>query len=165
MRDRSTLSVRQRACAFAIAETLFSKENHAEAGDEPASEVEQERQQLAQSVASMERFLEDAGSSTTRLYRVLLRVVEWVAPLLVFHLPRFTSLSAQLRAKALRRLEHSPLSAVIWGLKAILCSAYWEAEIPAREIGYDGRCMLEGVENDGRAGAGDMARAHPAGDP
>lgn len=126
-----TLSRGQRRTAEAVTEALFATE----AGAPPPERV-------TFVVDALEGFLEAAGPSTRRLYRWMLRVAGWLSPLLVFRLPGLARLPLARRILALERLESGPLAAVMWGLKAMLCTAYWEEPAAAREIGFDAECLL-----------------------
>lgn len=126
-----TLSRGQRRTAEAVTEALFASEE----GAPPAERV-------TFTVDALEGFLLAAGPSTLRLYRWMLRVAGLLAPLLVFRLPGLARLPLARRIVALERLESGPLAAVMWGLKAMLCTAYWEEPSAAREIGFDAECLL-----------------------
>ncbi len=130
--DSPVLSRRLTRTARAVAEALFATSE----GPPPGGEVDAV-------VGAFSAFLAAAGPGTARLYRWMLRLAGLVAPLLVLRLPGLARLPLGLRIRALARLEESPLAAVVWGLKAILCTAYWEAPGPAHAIGYDARCLLE----------------------
>lgn len=139
--DAPVLSRRLTRSARAVVEALFATGE----GPPPAGEVDAV-------VDAFATFLAGAGPGTARLYRWMLRLAGLVAPLLILRLPGLARLPLALRIRALARLEESPLAAVVWGLKAILCTAYWEASGPARAIGYDARCLLE--EAGAEAGQG-----------
>lgn len=125
------LSSFQRRTAKAVAEALFATEE----GAPPPERV-------TFLVDSLEAFLAAAGPSTVRLFRWMLRVAGLLAPLFVHRLPGLSRLPLARRIVALERLERSPLAAVLWGLKAILCTAYWEEPFAAQEIGFDAKCLL-----------------------
>jgi choline dehydrogenase-like flavoprotein len=115
--------------AVAIAEALFSR-------DSQPPETER--------LAWIEREIEDflARSARARLaLSLLVWIVSFVAPLLVGRVRRLGSLPLDVRVRALVRLERrfaEPLLAV----KAILCLIYYEHPDAAREVGYDGHCLL-----------------------
>ncbi|MDF1561674.1 MAG: hypothetical protein P1V51_01450 [Deltaproteobacteria bacterium] len=139
----TVLSRGQRRTAEAVTEALFASEE----GAPPPARV-------TFVVDALEGFLLAAGPSTLRLYRWMLRVAGLVAPLLIFRLPGLARLPLERRIHALERLESGPLAAVMWGLKAMLCTAYWEEPSAAREIGFDARCLLaEGDEARPQEGA------------
>ncbi len=120
---------------MAVAEALFATEE----GAPPPERVTF----LAE---ALEDFLAAAGPSTVRLFRWMLRAAGLLAPLFVFRLPGLSRLPLSRRIVALERLERSPLAAVLWGLKAILCTAYWEEPSAAKEIGFDAECLLPAHE-------------------
>jgi hypothetical protein len=65
-----------------------------------------------------------------------------LGPLHVSRLPPFRRLSQEQRARALERMERGPFSLAVFGAKAILCILYFEHPGPAREIGFDGSCLV-----------------------
>lgn len=77
------------------------------------------------------------------VYRLSVAVVSWLAPLLVFRFPTFRRLSQDQRILALERFEKSPLGLMLFAIKALLCITYYEHPDAAKDIGFDGRGLLE----------------------
>ena len=65
-----------------------------------------------------------------------------VAPLLSRRFGTLASLSPTERVPALERFERSGLAPSLLAVKALLAVHYYEHPDAAREVGYDGACML-----------------------
>ena len=75
------------------------------------------------------------------VYKLLLLLVCFVAPLhLKMPLPLWR-LDLPERVQALRRMERGPLASVVLAAKAIICLIYYEHPEVAYESGYSGGCM------------------------
>ena len=71
----------------------------------------------------------------------MVRLVSLLAPFFIGRLATLGSLSVPERIRALTRLEErfgEPLLAV----KAMLCLLYYEHPDAAREVGFDGQCLV-----------------------
>ncbi len=75
------------------------------------------------------------------VYKLLLLLVCFVAPLSVWIPLPLWRLEVSERVRALRRMERGPLAAVVLAAKAIICLIYYEHPEVAREAGYTGGCM------------------------
>lgn len=117
----------------ALAAVLFAKD------EQPPPDA-----RLNWTVRQIDDMLEKIGGRGRFVYRMSLRVVSWLAPLLVFSLPKLRRLSFEKRAHALERFEAGPAGMMLFALKAMLCIVYYEHPDAAREIGFDGRGLLEG---------------------
>lgn len=123
-------AARPGAGATAVIEALFCGPQ----GPPPPERVEWIDRDLAD-------FLHHAGPRPRFLLGLCLWLVEWLAPLFIWRLPRFSRLPLPVRVRALERLEHGPLSLALLGLKAILCFIHYEHPDARREIGVDGACL------------------------
>jgi hypothetical protein len=74
------------------------------------------------------------------VYKLLLMLVCFVAPLYVRRLRPLWGLTIEDRVRALRRMERGSLAAVVLAAKAIMCLIYYEHPEVAREAGYTGGC-------------------------
>lgn len=116
----------------AIAGALFAEEDSAPPTD-----------RLNWCVNQVDDVLTKSGGLGVFGYRVSLFVVSWVAPLLIFRLPRIARLSQEDRVRALVRLDQSVFKAMLFALKALLCIVYFEHPEAAAGVGFDGSSMLE----------------------
>jgi hypothetical protein len=91
-----------------------------------------------------EDFLVRSGPRARAMLTVMVWLVALLSPLCIGKLGTLAALSQADRVRALDRLERrfgEPLVAV----KAILCLIYYEHPDAAREIGFDGECLLPGA--------------------
>ena len=89
----------------------------------------------------MEDFLARASTQARLMLSFMIWLVTLAAPLFVGRLGTLAALAQPERIRALERLERhfgEPLVAV----KAILCLLYYEHPDSAREVGFDGQCLL-----------------------
>jgi hypothetical protein len=126
---RTGLTTRMRAATYAVAETLFTTRE----GPPPAARLEWLCDDL-------DHFFVHAGSRARFAYRLCLLGISAIAPLLVWRLPPFRTLSRAQRTRALERLERSGLGLAVFGAKAALCILYYEHPDAARAIGFDASC-------------------------
>ncbi len=91
----------------------------------------------------MRDFLSRAGGKARLLFKVALFLGTWMAPLWVFRLPPLSLLSRERRIEALDRLEASAVGTPLFALKAIVSLVYYEHPDAARELGFDGRALLD----------------------
>ena len=117
---------------YAVAEALFTTDE----GPPPP-------ERLRWLCAEVADFVARIGWRARFLYRLSLFVMIWVAPILVLRpIPgRWGSLDRRMRL--FNRIEHSFLGAPALAVKAILSINYYEHPDAAREIGFDGSCLLE----------------------
>ena len=120
---------------YAVAEALFTTEE----GPPPD-------ERLCWLCAEVRDFVARIGWRARFLYRLSLFILIWVAPIIVLRpIPgRWGSLERRIRL--FNRIEHSVLGAPALAVKAILCINYYEHPDSAREIGFDGTCLLEHQE-------------------
>lgn len=116
----------------AIAGALFSEDGHAPP-----------KARLNWCVAQVDDLLIKVRGRGAFAYRVAVVAVSWLAPLLIFRMPRFARLSQEQRIQALQRVEQSPLKTLLFALKALLCIVYFEHPDAAEAIGFDGKGLLE----------------------
>jgi hypothetical protein len=121
----------------AFIEALFARED--EAGDLvlPPSE------RTAWVCDELDDFVARASIRTYLVVVLSLFVVDIVAPLFVRRFGRLAGLEPELRIHALERLEKSSLSPVLLAVKAVVCIHYYEHPAAAREVGFDGACLVE----------------------
>lgn len=116
----------------ALASVLFAKDN------QPPDDA-----RLNWAVRQIDDFLTKVGGRGAFVYRTSLFVVSWLAPLFVFSLPKMRSLSFEKRIHALERFESGPMGMMLFALKALLCIVWFEHPDSAKEIGFDGKGLLE----------------------
>lgn len=121
------------ARARAIAEAIFATV----AGPPPAA-------RLDWLLADFGDFAAHAGPRARLVLALCSIVVTWLAPLMVWRLPPLARLTVTERAEAIERLERTPLSVTVLGIKAILCILYYEHPDAMREIGVDRTCLTSG---------------------
>jgi hypothetical protein len=101
-----------------------------------------ERPPPAERLAWMEADLADhvgrAGPRAVLVFRLLVFVTSWVAPLFTGALPPLARLPVERRVEVLARVERSPFSLAFLAVKALLCIVYYEHPDAAREMGFDG---------------------------
>jgi hypothetical protein len=123
---------RMLATVEALAEALFSTE----AGAPP-------RERLKWLSRELDDFMARAGARSRLVLRASVLCIAVVAPLLIRKLGPLRSLPLAQRTEALERMESGTFALPLLAVKAILCILYYEHPDAAREIGFDGRCMLE----------------------
>ncbi|HVU01591.1 MAG TPA: hypothetical protein VHE30_07560 [Polyangiaceae bacterium] len=127
---RPIVSARTIRAAIAIAEAVFSR-----AGAPPAAE------RMDFLARDLEDYMARSGARTRNVLTLMVWLVAWLAPLFVGRLSTVSSLPLPERVRALVRLEErfgEPLLAV----KAMLCLLYYENPDAAREVGFDGLCLV-----------------------
>jgi hypothetical protein len=129
---RVGMSSSMREATFALAEALFTTDE----GPPP-------EERLAWLCDDLDHFLAHAGPRAKLSYWLCLTAISLVAPLMIGRLPPLRGLSREDRARALERLERSPLGLAVFGGKAILCIIYYEHPDAARLVGHDGKCLGE----------------------
>jgi hypothetical protein len=95
----------------------------------------------------VEDFLARAGARARFVVGLALLAVCVLAPLAVGALRPLSSMSVERRARALGRLE-DVFGAPVLAVKALLSVLYYEHPDAAREVGFDGACLLD--ESRGR---------------
>jgi hypothetical protein len=113
-----------------IAEALFSR-NGAPPAAERLSWIERE----------MEDFLARAGSRSRLMFTFMVWLTTTLAPLLSGRFVLLYDLPLAERVRAIARLERR-FSEPLLAVKAILCLVYYEHPDAARDVGFDGQCLL-----------------------
>lgn len=116
--------------ALAIADGVFSRDGR---GPPPDRMTWLERE--------LEDYLARAGGTARLMLSCMIWLVTLVAPLLLGRAALLGSLSTVDKVRALTKLEErfgEPLLAV----KAMLCLMYYEHPEAAREVGFDGNCLV-----------------------
>ena len=85
-----------------------------------------------------------AGARSAGFYKLALILVNLLAPLMIGKLSPLWALPLEERVRALTRMEHSPLAAVVLASKAVICIIYYEHPDSAKEIGWTSRSMTGG---------------------
>jgi hypothetical protein len=125
------LSQSLRDTAAAVAATLFTTD----AGPPPP-------ERIAWLCDDLHDFFVRAGDRARGTFRVCLTVISLAAPWFVGKLGTFRGLDETLRARALERMERSPLALAVFGAKAVLCFVYYEHPDAARLVGHSPRCLV-----------------------
>jgi hypothetical protein len=89
----------------------------------------------------LEDFLARSGAQTRVVFGLSVFVVTVLAPLSIGRLRSLGSLPLRERVRALGRLEDR-LGPPVLAVKALLCILYYEHPDAAREVGFDGSCLL-----------------------
>lgn len=110
-------------------------------------------ERLAWLVAEVKAMLDALGPRAHLIIRGSLLAVELLAPPLIRRPPPLSLLPFERRAEALARLEDTPLGMALFGLKAILCIAWYEHPDSAREMGFEGECLVEDPDAEAAKGA------------
>jgi hypothetical protein len=114
----------------AIAEAVFSRQEAP-----PAAE------RLAWIEREMEDFLARAGTRSRIMFSVMVWLTTLIAPLLSKRFVPLYLLPLGERVRALALLERR-FSEPLLAVKALLCLVYYEHPDAAREVGFDGECLL-----------------------
>ncbi len=122
---------RMLAAIEALAEALFSTD----AGPPPRARIEWLSRE-------MDDFLARAGSRSRFVFRMSLLLVSIAAPILRGRFASLRALPIEERTEALERMERSRLALPLLAVKAMLCILYYEHPDAAKEIGFDGACLL-----------------------
>jgi hypothetical protein len=125
------LSPRGLATTRAIAEAVFSTEKGPPPGE-----------RLDWVIAELDDLLARAGGKSRFVFRLSLIAVSILAPLLLFTFVPLRSMPLERRTHALEKLERNRLGLSLLAVKALLCVVYYEHPDAAREIGFEGHCML-----------------------
>ncbi|MBI5511979.1 MAG: hypothetical protein HY903_24745 [Deltaproteobacteria bacterium] len=112
--------------ATAIAEALFARP------DAPPS-----ASRLAAFDVELRLHFRHCGAFARTVFGLALFVLAWLAPLWCGRLPPLARLPLARRIAVLSKIEHSPLQAAFFAVKAIFCLIYFEDRGAAVEIGAD----------------------------
>ncbi|TAK20359.1 MAG: hypothetical protein EPO40_31590 [Myxococcaceae bacterium] len=125
------LSPGARAVALSLAETLFASES-----GPPSPE------RLEWLGDDLDHFFAHAGGRARSVFVLCITAIDLVAPMFIRRLGRFSRLSLSERFAALTRFEESPAGLALFGAKAALCVVWYEHPAAAREVGFDGLCLV-----------------------
>lgn len=122
----------------AVTEAVFARSGAAK-GDElvppPADRIEWVSREV-------DDFLARVTTRTRVLVLLSLFAVSVLAPLLVRRFGSLASLSMADRVHALERLERSMFAPALLAVKALASVHYYEHPDAAREVGFDGGCLV-----------------------
>lgn len=121
-REVAPLSESTVRVARAVAEAMFASEE----GPPPADRLDWVTTEL--------RGFLGHSPDASRVFRICLFLVTTLGPLLSLRIG-FASRPLEERTRLLERVEKSPLSTALLGLKAVLCMLYFEHPDAARSIG------------------------------
>lgn len=114
----------------AVAEAVFSRDGRPPPAD-----------RLAWVDREMEDFLARAGARSRAVFGFTLWLTAILAPLFIGRFRLLHRLPLSERIEALRRLEER-FSEPLLAVKAILCLVYYEHPDAARDVGFDGQCLV-----------------------
>jgi len=141
MRERDVgLGPRSERAVRAVIEAIFARAGTKEG--EGAEVLPPPAERVAWVTREIDDFLSRA---TTRSYVIVilsLAVVSLVAPLFLRRFGALASLSPGERVVALERFERSGLAPALLAVKALVCVHYYEHPDAAREVGFDGACLV-----------------------
>jgi hypothetical protein len=126
------LSPRALAGVRALAEALFATDAGAPTGD-----------RLDWLCAELDDFFARTGAKSRIVFAMSLFVVGILAPILIGRFRPLRALPLSERTHALDKMEQGKLSLPLLAIKAMLCVLYYEHPDAAREIGFDGQCMVQ----------------------
>jgi len=89
----------------------------------------------------MEDFIARGGTRSRLVLTFMIWLVTVLAPLFVGRLTKLGDLTVPERIRALSSLEHR-LGEPLLAVKAMLCLLYYEHEDAAREVSFDGQCLV-----------------------
>ena len=119
-----------RDAAVAIGSAIFARGN---AGPPP--------ERLEYLGREVDDFLARCGPRARTMLTFMVWLVALAAPLCIGKLGSLAKLSQVDRIRALDRLERR-FGEPLFAIKAVLCLIYYEHPDAAREIGFDGECLL-----------------------
>jgi hypothetical protein len=127
----------------AIIEAVFAR-----AGDDGVAPPPEDR--VAWVCREIDDFLSRVSARSYVVVLLSLVAVSLIAPLFAKRLGTLASLPLADRVRALERFEASGLSPALLAVKALASVHYYEHPDAAREVGFDGACMIAGP-GEGRA--------------
>jgi len=120
----------------AVIEAIFAREG--EGGDVTPPSAER----VTWVTGEIEDFMARASGRSYAIVLLSLVVVSFVAPLFVRRLGTLAALTPRERVEALDRFEKTGLAPAMLAVKALLSVHYYEHPDAAREVGYDGACLI-----------------------
>lgn len=137
MRERDVgLGPWSKRAVHAVIEAVFARPGASGELEPPPAE------RVAWVTGELDDFLARASTRSYVILLVSLIVVSVVAPLLSRRLSSLAALTPSERVHALERLEKSGLAPALLAVKALLSVHYYEHPDAAREVGYDGACLI-----------------------
>jgi hypothetical protein len=100
-------------------------------------------ERIAWVCGEIDDFLARVSGRSRALVILSLFAVSVVAPLLVRRVGSLASLAPALRVRALERFERSAFAPALLAVKALASVHYYEHPDAAREVGFDGACLVE----------------------
>ena len=140
MRERDVgLGPWSKRAVSAVIEALFARASEVD-GDVTPPPAER----VTWVTGEVDDFLSRASTRSYAIVLLSLVVVSVVAPLLSRRFTSLASLSPKERVHVLERFEKSGFAPALLAVKALLSVHYYEHPDAAREVGYDGACLLPG---------------------
>lgn len=137
MRERDVgLGPWSKRAVRAVIEALFAR------GGEGGEVIPPPAERVAWVTEDLDDFLARASGRTYVIILLSLVVVSLGAPLLSRRFVSLASLTPRERVHALERFERSGLAPALLAVKALLSVHYYEHPDAAREVGFDGACMI-----------------------
>lgn len=127
----------QQRALRALMEAVFARS----AGDEVVPPPEP---RIAWVCAEIDDFLARVTIRSRLVVLLSLFAVSVIAPLLARRFGGLASLALTDRIHALELFERSPLAPALLAVKALVAIHYYEHPDAAREVGFDGACLVEG---------------------
>lgn len=90
----------------------------------------------------VQSFVDEVGGKGAFVFKLGLFLVEWVAPIWSFKLPRFRTMDFETRVRVLEKFESSPFGMTLLAVKLFLCIPYFEHPDTAPEVGFDGAPLI-----------------------
>lgn len=124
----------------ALVEAVFARSNGADSGEISPPPAER----IAWVCGEVDDFLARVTFRSRFLVLLSLFAVSVLAPLFARRFGSLAGLSLTDRIHALERFERSQLAPALLAVKALASVHYYEHPDAAREVGFDGACMVEG---------------------
>lgn len=124
----------------AVVEAVFARRGDTGELEPPPSD------RVAWVCGEIDDFLARSSGRSYALVLLSLFAVSVVAPLFVRRLGTLASLATRDRVHALERFEASSFAPALLAVKALVCVHYYEHPEAAREVGFDGACLVNGSQ-------------------
>lgn len=124
----------------AVIEAMFARAGKGEG--EGAEVVPPPAERVEWVTREIDDFLSRASGRSYAIVLLSLVVVSVVAPLFLRRFGSLASLSPGERVRALERFERSGLAPALLAVKALVSVHYYEHPDAAREVGFDGACLV-----------------------
>lgn len=126
----------QQRAMRALIEAVFARKS----GDDVVAPPEP---RISWVCAEIDDFLSRVTTRSRLVVLLSLFAVSVIAPLLARRFGGLASLALSDRIHALELFERSPLAPALLAVKALVSLHYYEHPDAAREVGFDGACMVE----------------------